>query len=300
MKMIYTVLLALSLALIALAGDKAASTSGLILTSVADASIRTDLDIRRNDNYGCDPTLIVGTSRGGGGIPYGGPDAMRSLVRFDLSSIVQANVTSARLEMTLSGYDSGQPASVYRVDAHRIVPSGPRTPWVEGNGTERSPEPPPCVGTDPAFGVAWAGAGDNPAPDAANNTTQPDFEPVPVASAIVRQASNVPGDVFHWDITALVRAWLSGAIPNYGLTLLDTGSDGTFRGVRFGAREAKMMNLPGATDGPRLVLTFSGHAAIMVCHVPPDNPANAHTVTVDANAVPSHLAHGDALGACRK
>ena len=32
-----------------------------------------------------------------------------------------------------------------------------------------------------------------------------------------------------------------------------------------------------------------------VCHVPPDNPANAHTINVSPNAVPDHLAHGDTL-----
>lgn len=37
---------------------------------------------------------------------------------------------------------------------------------------------------------------------------------------------------------------------------------------------------------------------VTVCHIPPGNPANAHTISVGAPAVPAHLAHGDYLGPC--
>ena len=36
-----------------------------------------------------------------------------------------------------------------------------------------------------------------------------------------------------------------------------------------------------------------------ICHIPPGNPSNAHTINVDNSAVPAHLAHGDYLGECR-
>src|SRR5918998_1091260 len=35
-----------------------------------------------------------------------------------------------------------------------------------------------------------------------------------------------------------------------------------------------------------------------VCHIPPGNPANAHTIHVGYPAVDAHLAHGDSLGRC--
>lgn len=55
------------------------------------------------------------------------------------------------------------------------------------------------------------------------------------------------------------------------------------------ALSAESMDLLGAADG-------SGK--VTLCHVPPGNPANAHTITVGAPAVKAHLAHGDVLGPC--
>jgi hypothetical protein len=40
-----------------------------------------------------------------------------------------------------------------------------------------------------------------------------------------------------------------------------------------------------------------GQDKATVCHIPPRNPANAHTIVVGEAAVPAHLAHGD-LGEC--
>jgi hypothetical protein len=37
---------------------------------------------------------------------------------------------------------------------------------------------------------------------------------------------------------------------------------------------------------------------VTICHRPPGNPDNAHTLSVGAPAVPAHLAHGDTLGPC--
>src|SRR5205814_3639588 len=41
-----------------------------------------------------------------------------------------------------------------------------------------------------------------------------------------------------------------------------------------------------------------GETKVTICHVPPGNPANAHTIVVGAPAVPAHLRHGDSVGAC--
>jgi hypothetical protein len=42
----------------------------------------------------------------------------------------------------------------------------------------------------------------------------------------------------------------------------------------------------------------SGNFKVDVCHIPPGNPANAHTINVSIFAVPAHLAHGDSIGQC--
>jgi hypothetical protein len=39
-------------------------------------------------------------------------------------------------------------------------------------------------------------------------------------------------------------------------------------------------------------------AKVTICHVPPGNPANSHTISVSENAVQAHLSHGDFLGEC--
>lgn len=48
-----------------------------------------------------------------------------------------------------------------------------------------------------------------------------------------------------------------------------------------------------------LVLAAPAWAAkVQICHVPPGNPSNFHTITVSDNAVQAHLGHGDLLGSC--
>ena len=41
-----------------------------------------------------------------------------------------------------------------------------------------------------------------------------------------------------------------------------------------------------------------GDGIVTICHIPPGNPDNAHTISVSVNALPAHLAHGDSCGPC--
>ncbi len=80
-----------------------------------------------------------------------------------------------------------------------------------------------------------------------------------------------------------------------GATLTISDGTGDFRGVS------------GAiiTDGPNDFLTgvgtlgLSGNICLRtVCHFPPGDPENAHTIRIGAAAVSTHLEHGDYLGPC--
>jgi len=37
---------------------------------------------------------------------------------------------------------------------------------------------------------------------------------------------------------------------------------------------------------------------VVICHYPPGNPGNRHTIEVGQPAVSAHMAHGDKLGPC--
>ena len=38
--------------------------------------------------------------------------------------------------------------------------------------------------------------------------------------------------------------------------------------------------------------------SVEVCHIPPGNPDNAHTISIGESALEAHLAHGDDEGEC--
>jgi hypothetical protein len=37
---------------------------------------------------------------------------------------------------------------------------------------------------------------------------------------------------------------------------------------------------------------------VAICHIPPGNPGNAHTLSLPEPAIRAHLGHGDKLGTC--
>jgi hypothetical protein len=43
-----------------------------------------------------------------------------------------------------------------------------------------------------------------------------------------------------------------------------------------------------------------GNDKVKICHIPPGNPDNAHTIRVSENAVDAHLDHGDYKGECKE
>ncbi len=64
---------------------------------------------------------------------------------------------------------------------------------------------------------------------------------------------------------------------------------------RFSVRTLSMFVLAFATAA---AAHAGGAAKVNVCHIPPGNPTNWHTITIGENALPAHLAHGDLAGTC--
>lgn len=65
---------------------------------------------------------------------------------------------------------------------------------------------------------------------------------------------------------------------------------GDYLGLCDGDTKADIIEFDDDRDG--------GEDKVLLCHVPPGNPANEHEITVGEPAVDAHLAHGDYLGAC--
>ncbi len=61
-------------------------------------------------------------------------------------------------------------------------------------------------------------------------------------------------------------------------------------------------NLSFTTLLTLLVLTataaWAGKNKVQVCHFPPGNPGNFHTISISENALSAHLGHGDVAGSC--
>jgi subtilisin-like proprotein convertase family protein len=55
---------------------------------------------------------------------------------------------------------------------------------------------------------------------------------------------------------------------------------------------------PAQNDGTCFLCDGSMSGKTTICHYPPGNPENRHTIMVGAPSVPAHLAHGDTLGPC--
>src|SRR3989338_346312 len=46
------------------------------------------------------------------------------------------------------------------------------------------------------------------------------------------------------------------------------------------------------------IYAFAHEHKITICHIPPGNPENAHSIDIDEEAWPAHEAHGDTMGEC--
>ncbi|HYO53023.1 hypothetical protein [Archangium sp.] len=71
------------------------------------------------------------------------------------------------------------------------------------------------------------------------------------------------------------------------------GSDSNLQGDDLNAGDSQ-----GSGVGEEGTSSGNDEGKVTLCHIPPGNPARAHTITVGQPAVRAHLQHGDTLGAC--
>src|ERR1700747_201397 len=66
------------------------------------------------------------------------------------------------------------------------------------------------------------------------------------------------------------------------------------------ASDSQTSKITTASEGEGSVSAQTAVSKVTICHVPPGNPANAHTITIGAPAVPHHLSNhpGDHIGPC--
>ena len=92
----------------------------------------------------------------------------------------------------------------------------------------------------------------------------------------------------------IAYAWSSGA-TTATISVCDTASSWYFVTITdadtCSATDSVFVNVVDVHCGA------SGNK-VLVCHIPPGNPGNAHTICISENAVPAHLAHGCQLGPC--
>ena len=98
-------------------------------------------------------------------------------------------------------------------------------------------------------------------------------------------------------VTGVDDALDDGNIAYTILTGSTVSGDATFNGIN--PADVAVTNLDDDVVSPGVDGGVTQAQKVTICHIPPGNPGNAHTLTIGAPAVATHVAeHGDTLGAC--
>jgi RHS repeat-associated protein len=198
-------------------------------------------------NNGRHSTAQVGT-------PSAGPGSnawFRALQSFDLANIpVTATVSSA----TASLWQLSSPSVPLTVEAHRIT-----RPWKEGTGVLS------CSGD----GATWAETEGGQPWSAAGG----DYDPA--IAAQVSAAAGERGVLREFDLTALVRGWVSGSVPNNGF-LLRAGNETPAAGkvITFASDDYTA----SLAMRPKLVVTYADDSEAQAPRVSLASPTPGSTV----------------------
>jgi hypothetical protein len=147
-----------------------------------------------NANWGAAPNATLSSYAGGL------PDTRRRIyIGFDTKALAALVPDPGKVELQLSHWPYNQVGSI-SVKVFRVL-----EPWEEGEGLYRSGENDP--GAPPGM-ISWSG--------------QPRWDGETVWATKAVSAGDKPFPV-RWDITGLVKGWLSGKFPNHGLVLVGEG-----------------------------------------------------------------------------
>jgi hypothetical protein len=101
---------------------------------------------------------------------------------------------------------------------------------------------------------------------------------------------------------ALEGEFLRAVVPAAGVAAVEIRGNGAIIARRVRSKHAP--KIMGLTVEPDIDTTscqpggVCGQGKIAICHIPPGNPGNAHTICVSPNAVAAHLTQGDHCGPC--
>lgn len=116
------------------------------------------------------------------------------------------------------------------------------------------------------------------------------------AGEVVSVSVSGPGTSFELRIngspvaTALIGSIASYSVPSAGSYLIEVFVNGATTPNTQASFGCEVGGAGDDDDGE------SGK--VTICHIPPGNPGNAHTITVGRPALQAHLGHGDTEGAC--
>jgi hypothetical protein len=216
------------------------------LTAAADAYVRGGAP---NTNEGASPFIRLQASGDN-----------RGLVRFsqaDLQALVgSGTVVSAKLRLTIADNGDNWGATGRTVDLHRLTAA-----WAEGNGfNDGAASPTRGTGSGTTWNCAVDGAINDQQATCSGATAwemgkpnQPQLHPwaaTPTATAVI---ANGQRGAVEWDVTADVRAFLTGGaggapVANHGWVLKKT-EEGAPGQVSFASRES--------ANDPVLVISFT-------------------------------------------
>jgi hypothetical protein len=150
----------------------------------------------------------------------------------------------------------------------------------------------------------------------ATNTASATFTPN-LKPSLKSLCSENPAEVLKWAVYnpnsfQISVGWDIYGTNQKGTLLVGPSSEATFETKRVtsitnsarlfynGAQVDILSSLLIACQQPTIAPTNTPEEGkVTICHIPPGNPENAHTLEVGASAVSAHLAHGDYLGECR-